>query len=246
MLPPHQDPPVRSEHPICQQWTLSGRLMAEDGQLLNVKGVKVGIEAGPFSDDDQIVEGVFRIPKVSLPKDQFIQLYLEFQSREHYFYKRPISNIPIDTNYSSCTLVFQDNLTVPKDIMDSLDPKPPPTFSINLSDPKIRSDIEQHSAFRYDPTARQNKIVVTYDPRQLEQTHFTGYPVIKFHRSPPIAVINGQTFVLDHCAIPDYPSLTGKRQVVENWATDQALTIATAYFKQNPTVLAQWLQQSVP
>lgn len=225
----------------CRKWTLSGRLMSESHQYLNLKSVKVGIESGPFSDDDQITDGIFRITNVALPEDNFIQLYLEHKLKMYLFYRRPFDSTQIKIDNNSCTLIFLDNLEVPKDILDSItDPiTTPGTFSINISDDSIRRIIARKSGLTYEPGSVQNRIIVTYDPGRIK--YEPNSDIYTFERSCPIILINGAKFTLNNCFIQGYTCYSHQKECILEYCNKESIATSVPFIKRNLQLIDNWL-----
>ncbi len=240
----YKPPPVIAT--TCKQWTLSGRLMSEAGNYLNLKGVKVGIESGPFSDDDQITNGIFKIAKVDLPADKFIQLYLEYNSTMHIFLRRPLDKIEFQADSGTCTITFQENLMVPDDVLKGIvttKPTPPPsniarTFSINVPDPSIRRQIEKIAHLKYDPASTHNEIVITYDPTKVIFDDGT----YTFKPSPPMVLINGRKIILQDTLIPEPRSGSHKIENMKSYGDAESIAVVTAYIKHHPGIIDQWVR----
>ena len=96
---------------FCTKYTLVGKVEIPNGNPLEVEGLTIGVLGGPFTEDSKIINGTFRITSFALPKDEFIQVYIQLKNGKKVFiYKQPYDENRHLKNDEKCTLTFAESI----------------------------------------------------------------------------------------------------------------------------------------
>ena len=231
----------------CSSWTLTGRLISDSDEFLNLTGVTVGVESGPYSFDDRIVNGDFRISGYVFPNDSFVDLYLQRNSHSKLFYRSPFDASRMRLNSNSCVLLFQQDLVVSHDVLHEITPASNPqpihtavatTFSLNIDDEAVRREIARITKLTYDPNSSRNKVFVTFDTTKITSI---GPSTYNFESSSAIVQIDNRKYKLKDCVIPAPAFPSHDRQVIKDEVGDLAVSAVIPYLRSHPNQIARWI-----